>query len=102
MHRLRRSAEFLFLALLLIALIGLFSVLTEHFWSLATLQSVTNRIPSLALVALGMTFVLVAGGIDLSVGSVTAVAGAVFGWGLADQGWPLALAAGAAVGAALL
>jgi ribose transport system permease protein len=102
MHRLRRSAEFLFLALLLVALIGLFSVLTEHFWSLATLQSVTNRIPSLALVALGLTFVLVAGGIDLSVGSVSAVAGAVFGWGLADHGWPLALAAGAAVGAALL
>lgn len=102
MHRLRHSAEFLFLALLLMALVGLFSALNEHFWSLATFQSVTNRIPSLALAALGMTFVLVAGGIDLSVGSVSAVAGAVFGWCLADRGLPVAAAAVAALGAGLV
>ena len=45
MLRFRGSTEFLFLALLLAGLIGLFGVLNEHFWSLATLQSVTNRIP---------------------------------------------------------
>ena len=102
MGRFRQYSEFLFLALLLAALVGLFSVLNEHFWSMATLQTVTNRIPSLALAALGMTFVLVAGGIDLSVGSVSAVAGAVFGWGVADHGVPVAIAAVAAVGASLV
>jgi ribose transport system permease protein len=101
MLRFRGSTEFLFLALLLAGLVGLFGVLNEHFWSLATLQSVTNRIPSLALAALGLTFVLVAGGIDLSVGSVSAVAGAVFGWCVADQGVPVAAAAGAALAAGL-
>lgn len=101
MRTLRRSSEFLFLALLLLALVGLFSVLNEHFWSLATLQTVTNRIPSLALAALGMTFVLVAGGIDLSVGSVAAVAGAVFGWCVADHSLPVAVGAGAALLAGL-
>ncbi len=99
--RVRGHAEFLFLALLLAALVGLFSVVNEHFWSAATLQTVTNRIPALALAALGMTFVLVAGGIDLSVGSVSAVAGAVFGWCLADRGLPVPLACGAALVAAL-
>ncbi len=99
--RVRGHAEFLFLALLLAALVGLFSVVNEHFWSAATLQTVTNRIPALALAALGMTFVLVAGGIDLSVGSVSAVAGAVFGWCLADRGVPVPLACGAALVAAL-
>ncbi len=101
MSRFRNYTEFLFLALLLAGLVTLFSVLNEHFWSLATLQTVTNRIPSLALTALGMTFVLVAGGIDLSVGSVSAVAGAVFGWCLADQGLPVTVAFAAALGAAL-
>lgn len=101
MLRVRHYSEFLFLALLLGALVVLFSVLNDHFWSLATLQTVTNRIPSLALAALGMTFVLVAGGIDLSVGSVSAVAGAVFGWCLADRGVGVPVACGAAVAAAL-
>ncbi len=101
MFRLRGISDFLFLTLLLAALIGLFSGLNEHFWSLATLQTVTNRIPALALAALGMTFVLVAGGIDLSVGSVSAVAGAVFGWAVADQGLPVGVAAVAALAAGL-
>lgn len=101
MLRLRAHSEFLFLALLLAALIGLFAALNDHFWSLATLQSIANRVPPLALAALGMTFVLVAGGIDLSVGSVSAVAGAVFGWCVADRGAPVAVAALAALGAAL-
>ena len=100
--RFRGSAEFLFLALLLAALVGLFSGLNDHFWSLATLQSVTNSIPSLALAALGMTFVLTAGCIDLSVGSVSAVAGSVFGWCVVDGGWPIAAAAAAGLGASLL
>jgi ribose transport system permease protein len=99
--RARRSVEFLFLALLLLVLIGLFSALSDRFWSLATLQTITNRIPSLALAALGMTFVLVAGAIDLSVGSVSAVAGAVFGWAVADCGWPVGTAVLVALGAGL-
>jgi ribose transport system permease protein len=102
MLRNRGTAEFAFLALVLVLLVGLFGVLSNHFWSLATLQTVTNRIPSLALASLGMTFVLIAGGIDLSVGSVSAVAGAVFGWCVADHGLPLPLAVTAAIGAALL
>ena len=101
MFRLRYLSEFLFLALVLAALVALFGVLSEHFWSLSTLQTIGNRIPSLALAALGLTFVLVAGGIDLSVGSVSAVAGAVFGWSLADQGLPVPLACGLALVAAL-
>lgn len=106
MKHLRAYAEFLFLALLLGALVILFGALSDHFWSVATLQTVTNRIPALALAALGMTFVLVAGGIDLSVGSVAAVAGAVFGWAVADQGWGVAgaalLALAAGIGCGLL
>jgi len=101
----RRYADFLFLAMLLAALVGLFSVLNDHFWSAQTLNTVANRIPSLALVALGMTFVLMAGAIDLSVGSLSAMSGAVFGSLVVDHGAPLpvafaaALLSGAACGA---
>lgn len=105
MNLLRRSADFLFLAALLALLIGLFSVLSDHFWSTQTFHTVANRIPPLALAALGMTFVLIAGGIDLSVGSVAALAGAVFGWMVIDRGaspWlgaAMGLVAGAICGA---
>lgn len=105
MNVLRRSADFLFLAVLLAFLVGLFSGLSDHFWSFQTFHTVANRIPPLALATLGMTFVLIAGGIDLSVGSVSALAGALFGWMIVDVGAPLwvgfvaALAGGLACGA---
>lgn len=102
MNLIRRSAEFLFLAVLLMLLIGLFSALSDHFWSLQTFNTVANRIPPLALAALGMTFVLIAGGIDLSVGSVSALAGAVFGWAVVDQGAPIVVGFGVALAAGLL
>ncbi len=101
MFRPRHISEFFFLALVLATLVLLFGLLSEHFWSLTTLQTIGNRIPSLALAALGLTFVLIAGGIDLSVGSVSAVAGAVFGWSLADQGMPVPVACGLALVATL-
>jgi ribose transport system permease protein len=55
-----------------------------------------------ALLAFGMTFVILTGGIDLSVGSLLAVAGAVAG-GLMVGGtpWPVASLAGLAAGTGL-
>jgi ribose/xylose/arabinose/galactoside ABC-type transport system permease subunit len=54
-----------------------------------------------AIVAVGMTFVIISGGIDLSVGSLVALSGVVLASAL-KSGWPipLALAAGLGVGAA--
>lgn len=101
MIMLRRFAEFIFLAVLLVALIGVFGGLSDHFWSVQTLNTVANRIPSLALAALGMTFVLMAGGIDLSVGSISALAGAIFGWVVVDLGAPLSVGFLAALGGGL-
>lgn len=97
MNLLRRSADFLFLAALLAVLIGLFGLLSDHFWSAQTFHTVANRIPPLALAALGMTFVLIAGNIDLSVGSVAALAGAVFGWLVIDHHTGVAVGALAAI-----
>ena len=40
--------------------------------------------------AAGMTLVVIAGGIDLSVGSVLALSGVILGMAMSDWGWPLA------------
>jgi ribose transport system permease protein len=78
----------------------LFGLLSRHFWTPLTLRIIVNQIADLTVVAVGMTLVLVAGGIDLSVGSVLALSGTILGIALVDFGWPfwLAFAACLAVG----
>jgi ribose transport system permease protein len=66
----RRFSDFLILFTVLVAMIGLFGLLRDTFWSVPTLGNIANRIPALVLVATGMTVVMITGGIDLSVGSV--------------------------------
>ncbi len=88
----RRFADYLILLAVLAAMILLFGTLRDSFFSVATLGSVANRIPALALVATGMTLVMITGGIDLSVGSVLGFCGAAVGVMMADWQWGLALA----------
>lgn len=59
----------------LAALVVLFGCLSEHFLTLKTFSTIANEIPDLVVMSVGMTFVLIIGGIDLSVGSVLALAG---------------------------
>lgn len=93
------------MAAILGILMLLFGSLSDHFLSVRTFSTLANRIPTLAVVAAGMTLVLMVRGIDLSVGSVMALAGAVCGALVATYHWPFWLAAlvsvatGAAVGA---
>lgn len=96
----RRLIDYTALALILVGLVVLFGALSDRFLTAATFTSVANRIPPLALLATGMTLVLITGGIDLSVGSVLALAGSVAGVLLVDQQWPVpaALTAALAVG----
>ena len=99
----RRFADYLILLAVLAALVLLFGLLRDSFFSAATLGSVANRIPALALVATGMTLVMITGGIDLSVGSLLGFCGAAVGVMMADWQWGLALALPASLllGAAL-
>jgi len=70
-------------------LVLVFSSLSKNFLQIGTLVSIANQIPDLALIAVGMTLVLIVGGIDLSVGSVLALSSAVLGALMVDRGWPL-------------
>jgi len=63
----------------LVGLVAAFSVATERFFSLATFRTIANQVPEGVIVAVGLTFVLVIAGIDLSVGSVLGLTSAVLG-----------------------
>lgn len=89
----------------LLAVLGLliliFSIGSSSFFQMGTVILIANQIPELTLIAVGMTLVLVIGQIDLSVGSLMALSGAVVGSLMVKAGWPLAAAslAGVLIGA---
>lgn len=90
--------------LALIALIVVLSFLSPVFLTERNLTAVLDQVSGLGIVAVGATLVIVIGGIDLSVGSVLALASMVCGYLFARSGLPMelaivaALAAGAAAG----
>ena len=94
--------DYLGLLAVLAALIILFSNLSQHFFSFLTFTTIANQIPTLTVIAVGMTFVLIIAGIDLSVGSVMALSGACFGLALIDGNFPLWLAVICCLGVGLL
>ena len=102
----RVLADYLGMAVALVALLVIFGLAAENFFRLTTFRTIANQIPDTAIAAVGMTFVLIIAGIDLSVGSVLALSGAVLGIALVNWGLPLVLAvpvcllAGLACGAA--
>ena len=96
---LRRSLARVGPALALIAVVGAFALLTgepSNYLSPLNLRIVVSQTVIVALGAIGMTMIIVSGGIDLSVGSVIALTGVVTALGLV-AGWPPALAIAAAV-----
>jgi ribose/xylose/arabinose/galactoside ABC-type transport system permease subunit len=85
----------------LLALCTVLWILTPHFLTVSNLLNVAEQTSINAIVAVGMTFVIISGGIDLSVGSLVALAGVVLGTGLrADEPVAIALLLSLAVGAA--
>jgi len=59
----------------LVVLMAAFTILNPRFLSADNLFNVMRQISITGLIAIGMTFVILTGGIDLSVGSLLAVAG---------------------------
>lgn len=67
-----------FIALILVVLF--FSIAAPNFLSAANLVIMSKHVALNAFLAIGMTFVIVSGGIDLSVGSIVGLCGMVAGW----------------------
>ncbi|MCW5983157.1 MAG: ABC transporter permease [Bryobacteraceae bacterium] len=86
--------------LTLIALFVGLSIASPHFLTVVNLSSVVRQTAVINIMALGMTLVIVAGGIDLSVGSILAMAGLLGTMAMANgysilTGIAVGLAAGA-------
>lgn len=64
-----------FLALVVLFVISAIS--SEHFLKIQNLLNILRQVSYTGMIALGMTFVIIAGGIDLSVGSAVALSGAL-------------------------
>ncbi len=91
---LARARQQLFQMGVLLGLLGLivfFSLTSPYFLTLENMMNVARQISMIGIVAVGMTFVLITAGIDLSVGSVVGLAGCITA-GLLRDGMSIPLA----------
>lgn len=85
---------------LLVVLCVVLAVLNPSFLGGANLQNLARLIGIYGIFSLGLGFVIITGGIDLSVGSMFALLGVLLSIFLVDWHWPAALAVLAVVGIA--
>ena len=74
------------------AMVLLFALLAPNFWALSNAGNVARQVAVLAMIGAVQTLVIIGGGIDLSVGSVLAVANVLMAMGLAHNNVALGLA----------
>jgi rhamnose transport system permease protein len=99
--RITISQELVLLVALAVAL-AILSVTAQRFMSVGNLLNQGRLMTEVALVALPMTFIIITGGIDLSVGSIMGLTAILLGIFWQDVGMPLPLAVLAALVAAAL
>lgn len=87
--------DYLGMAGALVGLLIIFGLTTENFLTKGNFIMIANQSADITIMAVGMTFVLIIAGIDLSVGSVMALSGATLGVLLYkfNVPWPIAILA---------
>lgn len=90
------------LALLVIIALATLASLSDRFFTAENLLNQGRLMAEVGLVALGMTFVIVTGGIDLSVGSILGLTAILFGVFWHNVGLPLPVAMVAALASGTL
>src|SRR5258707_3999927 len=81
------------LAVLLLFEIAIFGITGQNFFTAANAFEIVRLAVELGLLAVALTPVIVAGGIDLSVGSMMGLSAVVFGSLWRDHHFPIAIAA---------
>lgn len=97
----QKLVEYAAMAGIWLGIVILFSLMSDTFFSASTFVTLANRIPPLAVISVGMTLVLIIGGIDLSVGSVLGLCGAILGVALVQYELPYSVAILLCIGAGL-
>jgi ribose transport system permease protein len=80
-----REAGILFV---LIALCVILSIIAPRFLTLKNVTNVVRQFSVIAIMSVGMTYVIITAGIDLSVGSIIALSGCMTAWFLVE-GYPI-------------
>jgi ribose transport system permease protein len=80
---------------LLVVVFAATALLNRHFLSAYNLQNLVSWTSLFGIISIGVAFVIITGGIDLSIGSVIGLVGSLLAWLLTHQGWnvPVALLA---------
>ena len=105
--RLAGQQRFFAVLVLLVVVFTFFAVTQDRFFTSANIDALLTSASVLWMVAIGLTFVMLTGGFDLSLGSQLALAGIALGWFFNKWGMPvvaavaLTLALGLVVGAAI-
>jgi ribose transport system permease protein len=87
--RLRGSVQQLLAFASLIMIVAVFSFASSHFFTVNNLVSILTAATVTGILALGTTFVIITGGIDLSIGTGMVLCGVMAGVFLTYLGWPL-------------
>jgi inositol transport system permease protein len=92
--------------LFLLALVAIFTLLNERFLSARNLTNILTEVSIFGIIAVGMTYVILTGGVDLAVGSLLAFASMCGAWavqrlgGDVTLGWLVALSIACVIGTA--
>ena len=78
--------RYLSLCAIILALAVVFGLLNNKFFGVSNLMNIIRQTAVIAILSIGMTFVILTGGIDLSVGSNLALGGAVGVWAYNQTG----------------
>src|SRR2546430_2264429 len=68
------------------------AIKSPNFLTAYNIQNTIRWTSLFGIIAIGVAFVIITGGIDLSIGSVVGLIGCLLPWLLWERGWPLALA----------
>lgn len=90
----------IFLALIVLVVAG--SLMSPHFLQIGNVLNVLRQVAIVGIIGVGMTFVILTAGIDLSVGSIVGCSAISFAATLRDGvPWPMAILIGLVTGAVL-
>ena len=78
--------------IVLLMLVLFFSIASENFFVGSNLLNVARQVSMMGIAAVGFAFVLLLGGIDLSVGSLVSLVNIVTAWLMVNAGWNPVLA----------
>src|SRR3982751_3911703 len=75
---------------LLVAIAVITGLINPRFLLEANVENLVRRTALFGILGIGVAFVIITGGIDLSIGSVVSLVGCLLPWLLTAHGWPIA------------